>query len=117
MYGALWLAAILTGFLAVWGLYFAIIDRAVIFKQLIVAGVVEVLMLVIAVAMAVQQIGGYAVKDGITLWGYLLTCLILLPIGGAWALIDRTRTSSIALVILSISLVVCQWRLWQVWTV
>ena len=115
MYLAIWLSGALTGVLALWAAYFAIVDRAVIFKQLIFAAVIEAVVVVTAIIAGIHQARGYVVSDAITLWGYLLTCLILLPIAGAWAFVDRTRTSSIAMVIVSLSQVVCLWRVWQIW--
>ncbi|MDO5727835.1 MAG: hypothetical protein Q4Q03_07915, partial [Bowdeniella nasicola] len=77
--------------------------------------VIEVLIIVQGIVTVIAQLSGQAIVDPITLWGYILTCLILLPIGAAWAVIDRTRTSSIAMVVITVCLVVCYWRIWQVW--
>ncbi|MDO5700054.1 MAG: hypothetical protein Q4P36_01095 [Bowdeniella nasicola] len=113
---ALWIGGLLSAVLALWAVMFAILDRAVILKQLIVAGVVEVVVLVVMMLVIIAQVGGVHLSDPITLWGYLLTCLILYPIGGAWALVDRTRVSSLALAVLAISQTVCMWRIWVVFS-
>ena len=115
MYVALWLAAALTAAIAAWAAVFAIRDRPVILVQLIVGAGVEAVLLVVAALAAATQVGGHRVGDPVTAWGYIITCLILLPAGAVWALIDRTRTSSFALVVVAVSLIVCEWRLWQVW--
>ncbi|MDO4607322.1 MAG: hypothetical protein Q4B12_08395 [Bowdeniella nasicola] len=116
MFLGLWIAGILTGLLMMWALGYLITNRAVIFKQLIVAGVVEAIQIGICIIAAIGQLRGATAADGVTLWGYLLTCLILLPIAAAWALADRTRISSAALAVVTFTLVICQWRVWQVWS-
>lgn len=101
--------------LAAWASWRAIRNQPVIFIQLIAAGVIEALIVIQGVIAAAAQFSGRVIADPVTLWGYILTCLVLLPIAAAWALVDRTRTSSIAMVVITVCLVVCYWRIWQVW--
>ncbi|ACQ80131.1 conserved hypothetical protein [Beutenbergia cavernae DSM 12333] len=101
--------------LCLWAAVWAVRDRAVILKQLIGAGVVEVGLLAQLVVAGVGQARGHHVAEPVTLWGYLITALLLLPFAGAWALVERTRWSSVVLVVACLALLVVQLRIGQVW--
>ena len=51
-----------------------------------------------------------------TFWGYLVTALLLLPVAAAWAFAERTRWSSVVLLVAALTVAVMEWRLVQVWT-
>lgn len=110
------LVAALAGALALWALAFAISDRAVVLRQLIGGGVVLAALLVQAVVAAVLQLGGAEVADPVTLWGYLIVAMLLLPGAAVWAFTDRTRWSSVVLVIVAVAIMGMELRIWQVWS-
>lgn len=102
--------------LAAWALWFVIKDRAVILRQLWGGAVVEALLLVqVVVAAAMLWAGDYDVAAG-ELWGYLVTVLFILPFAAAWAFAERTRWSSVVMVVAAVTVVFLEWRLLQIWT-
>lgn len=105
----------LSSLLTLWALVFVIVDRAVILRQLIGAGLVEAALLVQLLVAGAGQLGGHEVSDPVTLWGYLIVALLLLPVATAWALAERTRWSSVVLAVAAFAIVVMEGRIWQVW--
>ncbi|GAA4728780.1 hypothetical protein GCM10023216_20210 [Isoptericola chiayiensis] len=101
--------------LAGWAAWFALRDRAVVLRQLFAAGAVEAVLVVQAVVAGVLQAGGHAV-DGPLFWGYLLTAALLLPLAAVWAFAERTRWSSVVLLVAALTVAFLQWRLWIIWT-
>lgn len=99
----------------VWAAVFAVRDRPVVLRQLIGAGVVEVGMAVQIVVALVAIAGGHEVADPVTFWGYLITVLLMFPLAGAWALAERTRWSSVVLVVAALSVIVMQLRVVELW--
>ena len=88
---------------------------AVILRQLIAAGVVEVALLVQGVLAGWQVATGHALADPVTFWGYLVFALLVLPAAGVWAVADRTRWSSGVLVVACLTLAVMELRMGQIW--
>lgn len=43
------------------------------------------------------------------------TALLLLPAAGWWALLDRSRWSSVVLVVAAFAIAAMQLRIWQLW--
>ena len=101
--------------LGVWAVAFIIADRAVILRQLIAAGVVEAGLVVQGVVIAVHQIGGGEVADAVTLWGYLLVAMLMMPGAALVAFAERTRWSSVVLAVAAVTLIVMEARVWQLW--
>jgi len=101
--------------LALWALVFAVADRAVVLRQLIAAGVVEAAIVVQGIVLAVLQLTGTPVGDAVTLWGYLLVALLLLPGAAVVAFVERTRWSSVVLAVASVTIIVMELRMWQLW--
>ncbi|WNB84476.1 hypothetical protein [Cellulomonas sp. ATA003] len=110
------LAALLAVALAGWAVVFTVRDRAVVLRQLWGAAVVEGVMVLQVVAGLVETARGNGPDDAVTFWGYLATALVLLPVAAAWAFAERTRWSSVVLLVAALTVVVMQWRLVQVWT-
>ncbi len=109
------LVSVLAAALGVWALAFAIADRAVILRQLIAGGVVEAALVVQGVVLAAHQLGGTEVAEPVTLWGYLLVALLLLPGAAVAAFVERTRWSSIILAVAAVTILVMELRMWQLW--
>ena len=75
-------------------------------------GLLLVQVLVAAVMLAT---GDHAIAVG-EFWGYLITVLIILPFAAAWAFAERSRWSSVVMVVAALTVVFLQWRLVQIWT-
>jgi len=110
-----WAAAVGALGLAFWAGWRAARDRPVILRQLIAGGVVEALVLVEVVVAAVRQATGDAPADAWTFWGYLLTTLVVLPVAAAWSFAERTRWSSVVLLVATLTVAFLHVRLVQVW--
>ncbi|HLS26461.1 MAG TPA: hypothetical protein VK063_11365 [Beutenbergiaceae bacterium] len=101
--------------LAGWAGIRALRDKPVIFVQLIAAGVVVVGIVAQMVLAAVGIGSGQASPDPWLLWGYLITALVLLPAAAWWAVLDRTKWSSVVLVVAAFAIAAMQLRIWQIW--
>ncbi|PZR53771.1 hypothetical protein DNL40_06505 [Xylanimonas oleitrophica] len=101
--------------LAAWALVFVVRDRAVILKQLFAAAVVEAVLVLQGVVAAVQLATTGHTVDGALFWGYLATALVLLPIAAAWAFAERTKWSSVVLMVAALTVGFLDYRLWQIW--
>jgi len=105
------LATALAGWAALW----AVRDRAVVLNQLWGATVVEAALLVqLVVAIVVGSRGPGPVEHG-TFWGYAVASLLILPLAGAWAFAERTRWSSVVLLVAAVTVAFMQWRMLQTW--
>lgn len=98
--------------LAAWAGIWALRDKAVVLKQLVAGGVVEVMMLAEIVIAIVDGAGG---EDRLVFWGYLITTLVVLPLAAAWALAERTKWSSVTLAVACVALAVMQVRVASLW--
>lgn len=101
--------------LAGWAGWRAALDRPVILRQLLAGGVVEVLLVVQAIMAAVRGATGDGPADSWTFWGYQLTSLCILPAAALWAFAERTRWSSVVLLVAGLTVAFLQLRLVQVW--
>jgi len=109
------LVALLCAALAGWALWFVVADRAVVLRQLWGGAVVEGALVVQAVVLAIVQATGDHGVDGVLLWGYVVTQLVVLPIAAAWAFAERTRWSSVVLLVATFTVAFLQLRLLQIW--
>jgi hypothetical protein len=117
---AVWLPlawAVVVGSLALasWAGWRALRDRPVILRQLIAGGVVEGLLVVEVVVAVVLGATGSPPADVVTFWGYLITSLAVLPFAAVWSFAERTRWSSVVLVVAGVTTAFLQLRLVQVW--
>lgn len=102
--------------LAGWAGYRTLRDRPVIFRQLIAAGVVEALLLVQAVLAVIEVAGGRSIVEPAVFWGYVVVGLLLLPAAAVVAIAERTRWSSVALLVVVFALAVVQYRVLSLWS-
>ena len=100
--------------LAGWAAWFVARDRAVILNQLWAGAVIEVV--VLAQAVVAIAVGASGVSDPLLFWGYYATTLVILPIAAAWAFAERTRWSSVVLLVAALTVAFLEWRMWQIWT-
>lgn len=109
------LAAALSVVLAGWAAWRTVRDQPVILRQLLVGGVVEALLLVQVVVAGVRAVNGDGPADAPTFWGYLVTTLFVLPVAAAWAFAERTRWSSVVLLVACLTVAFLVYRCVQVW--
>ena len=108
--------AVLALALGAWAGVRALRDQPVILRQLVAAGVVEAALVVQAVVAAIAVLGGHDLAEAATFWGYLVFALLVLPGAAVWALVERTRWSSVVLVVGCVTLAVMEVRMVQVWS-
>lgn len=108
IYGSLAFAAVVLVYVALartpdWGL-------------LGLAGVIEVASLLLLVV-AATQVGDADLSGGgkVTLFGYLLAGLVLLPIGFVWSLAERSRGATAVLMVAGLAQAFVVVRALQVW--
>lgn len=78
--------------------------------------VVELMLLVQLVASIVLVIGGARAKgDTVEFFGYLITALLVPLATGFWALLERTRWSTLILGIGGLTVAVMLVRMYQIW--
>ncbi|MFE6995123.1 hypothetical protein ACFVAE_04140 [Microbacterium sp. NPDC057659] len=80
--------------------------------------VVELLLLVqVVVAIIAPFAGNPPTGDLLEFWVYLVAA-VLLPLGGvAWALLERSRWSTVILGVVGLSLAIMLWRMQTIWTI
>lgn len=110
-----WLVVATCVALAAWAAWFVVRDRAVVLRQLWGAAVVEGLLVLQGVVAGVLLVTGRGDVDGVLFWGYVATQLIVLPIAAAWAFAERTRWSSVVLLVAALTVAFLEYRLLQIW--
>ncbi len=101
--------------LAGWAGWFVARDRAVVLRQLWGAAVVEGLLVVQALLAGVLALTGSPDVDAALFWGYVVTQAIVLPLAAAWAFAERTRWSSVVLLVAALTVAFLEYRLLQIW--
>ncbi|MFZ4116925.1 MAG: hypothetical protein ACOYKO_00360 [Rhodoluna sp.] len=78
---------------------------------------VEALLLVQLVASIVLVASGNQAKgDTLEYFGYIITALIVPPAAVGWAIIDRSRWSTVVLGVSGLTIAVMLARMWQIWS-
>lgn len=104
--------------LAVVVLGYVALGRVPDWGLLALAGAAEAAALVVTVVACVQLArGGHGLDgaQGATLVGYLLTGLLILPIGFAWSLAERSRGATAVLAVAALTLAFMVLRATQIW--
>jgi hypothetical protein len=109
------LVAALALALAGWALWFVIRDRPVVLRQLWGGAVVEVVVLVQAVVAIVLVANGTGSPDKFLFGGYIFAQLMILPFAATWAFAERTRWSSVVLLVAAFTTAFLEYRLLQIW--
>ena len=79
---------------------------------------VELLLIVqIVVALAAPAFGNLPTGSGLEFWVYLVTAVLIPPLAVLWALIDRSRWSTVVLGVACLAVVVMVYRMHQIWFV
>ncbi|WP_125106045.1 MULTISPECIES: hypothetical protein [Gulosibacter] len=77
---------------------------------------VEVLLIVQLVAVLVAPAVGNPIRgDGLELWMYLIAALLLPPLAGLWAIIERVRWSNAVLAVAAFAVGVMVIRMQTIW--
>lgn len=101
--------------LALLGLASTLARRRIGLVHLVVAGVLEVLLLVQAAVAVVALAGGDTPPDTATFAGYLAG-VVLVPVAGSlWARTERTRWAGTVMAVTGAVVAVMVWRLLQLW--
>jgi len=79
---------------------------------------VELLLIVqVVVAIVAPLAGNPPTGDLLEFWVYLVSA-VLVPIGGViWALLDRTRWSTVILGVAAFAIAIMVWRMQVIWTI
>jgi len=97
-------------------LVYVALDRTPDWGLLGFAGVVELGTLVL-LGVAAVQVGDVSLSGGakVTLFGYLVAGLLLLPIGFVWSLAERSRGATAVLMVAGLAQAFVVVRILQVW--
>lgn len=80
--------------------------------------VVEVLLIVqFVVVMVAPAFGNLPTGDGLEFWVYLISALLLPPAAVVWALVDRSKWSTVILGVGCLAIAVMVYRMGQIWFV
>ena len=108
-------AALLAGLLCV---VLGLAGRKPADVTIIALGVVEVLLLVqIVLAIAAPAFGNIPTGNPLEFWVYLLSAAVIPPLAVFWALVERTRWSTVVLGVGALAVAVMAYRMHQIWTV
>lgn len=110
-----WIVAAGSLVIAGWAGIRTIRDQPVIFVQLKAAAVVLAILLVTMIVAGVQLWQGHTVAEPVMFWGYFISGLILLPVAGVWSVAERTRWSSVVLLVAAVATAVVVLRLHFLW--
>lgn len=78
--------------------------------------VVEVALVVQAVVGCVALAGTDRDVSGVTFVSYLVSVLLVLPIGAFWSLAERSRAGTAVLLVALLTVVALEVRLWSLWS-
>ena len=79
---------------------------------------VELLLIVqIVVALVAPAFGNLPTGSGLEFWVYLVTAVLIPPLAVLWALIDRSRWSTVVLGVACLAVAVMVYRMDQIWFV
>lgn len=99
-----------------WAAWFVLRNRAVILNQLWGGMVIEGVLIAQAITAGIKSATGAPPSDPLLFWGYMATALIILPVAAAWAFAERTKWSSVVLLVAALTVAFLDYRLWQIWT-
>ena len=84
-----------------------------------VGGMALVLLLLIAqvvIAVVAPLVGNAPASSPIEFWAYLIGALLIPPLAVFWALVERSRWSTVIMGIAALSVAVMVWRMNVIWT-
>lgn len=101
---------------ALWALVLVVRNRAPGKPILAGIAVIELLLLAQVAISVVLMIGGERPGSMVTFLAYLVGSLLVLPIGTAWALAERSRSSTGVLAVACVTIPVLILRMSEVWS-
>lgn len=101
---------------AVWSFVQSVRDRLPDTPLLAGLAVLELLLVAQLVIGVVLLVSGHRPGSLATFLAYLIGCLVVLPAGAAWALAERSRSSTVVLGIACLAIPVMVLRLNEVWS-
>jgi hypothetical protein len=79
---------------------------------------VELLLLAqLVVAVVAPGVGNSPTGNPLEFYTYLVSAILLVPLAGFWALIERTRWSTVILGVAALAVAIMLYRMLQIWTV
>ena len=85
---------------------------------IVALAVVEVLLLVqIVIAIIAPLTGNTPTGNPLEFWVYLISAAVIPPLAVLWALVERTRWSTVVLGVGALAVAVMAYRMHQIWTV
>lgn len=75
------------------------------------------LMAQVVVAIVAPLIGNAPTGSLLEFWVYLVSAVLIPPASVAWALVDRTRWSTVVIGVGAFAVAIMVWRMWVIWTV
>lgn len=107
----------LAALLVAWAVVTVARDGRVGRPLLVAVGVVELGVLVLVVAGAVDIVRGVRPVELATAVAYLVVAPFVLPAGAFWTLAERSRPSTLVLVVAALAVVVIAYRTYELFTV
>ncbi|MFG6443722.1 hypothetical protein ACFXP7_00470 [Microbacterium sp. P06] len=71
----------------------------------------------IVVAIVAPFVGNPPTGSGLEFWVYLVSAALIPPAGVAWALVERSRWSTVVMGIAAGAVAIMVWRMYVIWTV
>lgn len=109
-----WLVGAVLAVLAGWAVIGTVGDRRPADAQLYGLAVVEVLLLLRALVLGGRLVAGFEVDSTVTVVGYLISTVLVLPVGVVWGVSDRSRWGNGVLAVACATGIVLEVRLVQV---
>lgn len=79
---------------------------------------VEVLLIVqVVMAIVAPFTGNAPTGSALEFWVYLVSAALLPIAGVAWALLERSRWSTVTMGVAALAVAVMVWRMWAIWTI
>lgn len=79
---------------------------------------VEVLLIIqLVVSLVAPLVGNHPTGSLLEFYTYLISALLLSPVAGFWALIERDRWSTVVLGVVCLSIAIMLYRMYQIWAV
>jgi len=69
----------------------------------------------IVVAIAAPAFGNVPAGSGLEFWMYLVTAAIIPPAAAVWALVERSRWSTLVMATAALAIAVMVWRMHTIW--
>lgn len=79
--------------------------------------ILVLLLVQVVIAIVAPLAGNPPTGSLLEFWVYLVSAVLLPPAAVAWALIERSRWSTVIMGIAALAVAVMVWRMWTIWTV